>query len=208
MQMGGEQSLCPMLSAHGWWPHPPPFANMHTPPRAAARGPQLPPLDGAGGGCPAPSPTSAPSQPPQFFPAQGTAVWPAPPLGPHWHRGRASYAWPSDMQSRPERSCAPHAACKPQVRPSNEIKSNQIPQPPPPMPPPPPLVAFNSFLMGESPYKGEETPPPSPVVFVDLPAIRVLRGMKDITHPRALGRRVAANHPHHKAHDTCIRFMR
>ena len=121
MHMGGERSLHPVLNAQGGWLYPPPCANVHGGPRrVAARSPYPPPpLDGAGGG---------PSAPPPTLRAQGTAVWPPPRPRPAWaDRARTIRTWPANVQSCWEAILRPQAACEPQDRPSNQIKSNPIP---------------------------------------------------------------------------------
>ena len=79
--------------------------------------------------------------PPPPCPGHGGAACPP---GPRAQTGRAWHAWPADMQSRRDSHRAPpQAACEPQGRPSNQIKSNPPANPPPPPPtlqptPPPP----------------------------------------------------------------------
>ena len=83
---------------------------------------------------PSPSPLLTP-------PAARRHASPPPPPRPADAAGCALHAWPADLQSRRDSHRAPpKAACEPQDRPSNQIKSNQIVPPPhnPPVPAPVP----------------------------------------------------------------------
>ena len=60
-------------------------------------------------------------------------------------------------------SCAPQAACEPQDRPSNQIKSN------PPPPPPPRGPSAKGWLGDQLVSRTEESPPPPlPMVVIKL----------------------------------------
>ena len=140
-------------------PPPPPGGRAHrdtTPPPGQSRwrGAQSPP--------PPPTPPRVGPSPPPLplpLPTRGTAVWPPPPPPPPARIGgrgvHHTHGWPiCRVVGKP--SCAPQAACEPQDRPSNQIKSNQIKSNPTPQREHPPFPAPPG---GRVP---KDTPTPTP----------------------------------------------
>ena len=110
----------------------------------------------------APPPRPPPSRPPTLpphpppRPTRGTAVSlppPPPARGGGW--GRAACMAGRYAESSGQPSSAPRAACEPQDRPSNQIKSNPYP---PPLPPPPYLPPLPSARFTRR--RGEPPHPP------------------------------------------------
>ena len=124
--------------------------------RGAATLPPLPP------GPPPPSPP--PPSPPN--PRHGGGPAPPPARGGGW--GRAACMAGRYAESSGQPSSAPRAACEPQDRPSNQIKSNQPPPPPLLIPPPPPLLIptppphTQTHAASEAALNVSPSPPPPP----------------------------------------------